>query len=99
MSQDKNVKIVDGVQIVKMTQKADGYFPNKFTIKKGIPVKWVINSESAYSCASSILSQGLGIRASLKLGENIFTFTPTRTGAIRFSCNMGMYTGSFNVID
>ncbi len=99
VSQDKNVKIVDGVQIVKMTQKADGYFPNKFTIKKGIPVKWVINSESAYSCASSILSQGLGIRASLKLGENIFTFTPTRTGAIRFSCSMGMYTGSFNVID
>jgi sulfite exporter TauE/SafE/copper chaperone CopZ len=96
-SQDKNVKIVDGVQIVKMAQRADGYYPNKFTIKKGVPVKWVINSESQYSCASSLISQGLGIRTGLKQGENIFTFTPNKTGTIRFSCSMGMYTGFFNV--
>jgi sulfite exporter TauE/SafE/copper chaperone CopZ len=99
VSQDKNVKIVDGVQIVKMTQKADGYFPNKFTIKKGVPVKWIITSESQYSCASSIISQTLGIRSSLKLGENIFEFTADKMGTIRFTCSMGMYTGSFNVIN
>jgi len=98
-SVDKNVKMVNGVQVVKMTQKTDGYFPNKFTIKKGIPVKWIINSESLYSCASSIVSQELGIRNSLKLGENIFEFTPSKTGTIRFSCSMGMYTGSFSVVD
>ena len=98
LAQDKNVKIVNGVQIVKMTQKADGYFPNKFTIKKGVPVKWIITSESQYSCASSIVSQGLGIRSSLKLGENIFEFTANKIGTIRFTCSMGMYTGSFNVV-
>lgn len=98
-SVDKNVKIVNGVQVVKMTQKTNRYSPNKFTIKKGIPVKWVITSESAYSCASSLISQQLKIRASLKLGENIFEFTPKQTGIIRFSCSMGMYTGMFNVID
>lgn len=99
VSADKNVKMIDGVQIVKMTQQVNGYLPNKFTIKKGVPVKWIITSESQYSCASSIVSQALGIRSSLKLGENIFTFTPTKTGTIRFSCSMGMYTGSFNVIN
>ena len=97
--QDKNVKMIDGVQIIKMAQKADGYFPNKFTIKKDVPVKWIINSESQYSCASSLISQGLGIRTGLKQGENIFTFTPTNTGTIRFSCSMGMYTGFFNVVN
>jgi len=99
VSQDKNVKTIDGVQIVKMTQKTDGYYPNKFTIKKDIPVKWIITSESQYSCASSLISQGLGIRTSLKPGENIFTFTPTSTGTIRFSCSMGMYSGLFNIVD
>lgn len=98
-SVDKNVKIVNGVQVVKMTQKTNGYSPNTFTIKKGVPVKWIINSESVYSCAASIVSQQLGIRASLKLGENVFEFTPTQVGTIRFSCSMGMYTGSFNVVD
>jgi sulfite exporter TauE/SafE len=56
-SVDKNVKIVNGVQVVKMTQKTNGYSPNTFTIKKGVPVKWIINSESVYSCAASIVSQ------------------------------------------
>jgi len=98
-SLDKNVKIVDGVQVVKMTQKTNGYSPNKFTIKKGIPVRWIITSESVYSCASSLVSQQLGIRTSLKLGENVFEFTPDQTGTIRFSCSMGMYTGLFNVVD
>lgn len=99
VSVDKNVKIVDGVQVVRMTQQVNGYSPNKFTIKKGVPVKWIVTSESQYSCASSLISQGLGIRSSLKLGENVFTFTPTKAGVIRFSCSMGMYTGSFNVIN
>ena len=98
-STDKNVKIVNGVQVVKMTQKTNGYSPNKFTIKKGVPVKWIITSESQYSCASSIVSQQLGIRASLKLGENVFEFTPKEVGTIRFSCSMGMYTGQFNVVN
>ena len=82
-----------------MTQKTNGYSPNKFTIKKGIPVKWIVTSESIYSCASSIVSQQLGIRASLKLGENVFEFTPKEVGTIRFSCSMGMYTGQFNVVN
>ena len=41
----------------------------------------------------------LGIRSSLKLGENIFEFTADKMGTIRFTCSMGMYTGSFNVIN
>ena len=98
-SLDKNVKIVNGVQVVNMTQKSNGYSPNKFTIKKGVPVKWIVTSETQYSCAASIVSQQLGIRTNLKLGENIFEFTPSQTGTIRFSCSMGMYNGLFTVVE
>lgn len=97
--QDPNVKLVNGVQEVRMTQGPSGYSPNKFTIKKGVPVKWIVTSKDIYTCASSIVSQQLGIRKGLELGENIFEFTPSQTGTIRFSCSMGMYNGSFNVVD
>jgi sulfite exporter TauE/SafE/copper chaperone CopZ len=98
-SNDPNVTIENGVQIVKMTQSGSGYSPNSFTIKKDIPVKWVINSTDSFTCAASIVSAKLGVRQGLQQGENIIEFTPSEVGPIRFSCSMGMYTGVFNVVD
>ena len=98
-SNDLNVTIENGVQIVKMTQNGSGYSPNSFTIKKDIPVKWIINSTDSFTCASSIVSAKLGVRQGLQQGENIIEFTPKEVGSIRFSCSMGMYTGVFNVVD
>ncbi len=86
-------------QEVKMTQKANGYAPNVFTVKKGVPIKWIITSETTFSCASYIAMPKYGISQSLKKGENIITFTPTEIGEIPFSCSMGMYTGKFIVVD
>ncbi len=90
--------MAEGYQVVKMTQNATGYQPNRFTVKVGVPVKWDINSVSA-SCATSLQVPGLGITKSLIRGENSIEFTPTETGTINFSCGMGMYTGQFYVTD
>ncbi len=97
VSTDSNVTIENGAQIVKMTQDSSGYSPNNFTIKKGVPVKWVITSTNSSTCASSIVSSALNLRQRLQLGENVIEFTPSEAGVIRFSCSMGMYTGSFTV--
>ncbi len=86
-------------QVVYMTQDADGYSPNVLTVKKGMPVKWVINSKSTFSCASYIVMRKFKIGKPLNKGENVFYFTPTETGEIPFSCSMGMYTGKFIVTD
>ncbi len=94
-----NVTLENGVQIVKMTQTSSGYEPNNFTIKNGVPVRWIINSLDANSCAASIASSKLGIKQVLQPGENIIEFTPKEIGQIRFTCIMGMYSGSFNVVD
>lgn len=96
---DPNVTLENGVQIVKMTQTSSGYSPNSFTIKKGIPVKWIVTSEDAFTCAASIVSSQLGIRKNLEAGENIIEFTPTEAGNVRFTCSMGMYSGSFNIVE
>lgn len=86
-------------QIVRMDQDFDGYSPNVFTVQKGRPVKWIINSKNSLSCASYIVMRKFNIGKPLQKGENIFTFTPTETGEFTFSCTMGMYTGKFIVVD
>ena len=91
--------VTTNVQVVNMTQGFDGYSPNVFTIQKGLPVKWVINSKTSFSCASYIVMPKFNISQPLKKGENIITFTPTETGVIPFSCSMGMYDGKFIVVD
>jgi sulfite exporter TauE/SafE/copper chaperone CopZ len=96
---DLSVMEESGVQIVRMTENSRGYSPNKFTIKKDMPVRWVIEAKDAYSCASSITISKLGIRKNLVAGENVIEFTPKEAGKLPFSCSMGMYTGVFNVVD
>jgi len=86
-------------QEVRMTQLRNGYSPNIFTVKKGQPVKWIINSATSLSCATYLVVPKYGISRSLRAGENIITFTPTQTGEIPFSCSMGMYRGKFIVTE
>ena len=87
------------VQEIRMTQSARGYSPNNFTIKKGTKVRWIIHSTSPYTCASSLIVPKYNIERDLTSGENIIEFTPTQSGTIPFSCSMGMYRGSFQVVD
>ncbi len=89
----------DGVQIVRMKETARGYEPNTFEIKKGVPVRWIIDAEEPNSCAASISVPSLSIMKYLDPGENIIEFTPAETGEIRFTCSMGMYSGKFIVVD
>lgn len=99
LANDPNVKIENGVQIIRMNQLSTGYSPKNFIIKKGIPAKWIINSKDPGSCAASLYSQKLNVRKYLNSGENIIEFTPTEIGKIPFSCSMGMYRGWFDVVE
>lgn len=88
----------DGIRIIRMKETNRGYSPNNFTILKGQPVKFIIDAQAPYSCASSLVIPSLKIQTQLKPGENILEFTPDKVGEIPFSCSMGMYTGKFLVV-
>jgi sulfite exporter TauE/SafE/plastocyanin domain-containing protein/copper chaperone CopZ len=96
---DPNVKLVNGVQVIKMTETARGYNPNQFTVTQGVPVRWIIDAQAPYSCATSLVVPKLKIQKNLQAGENIIEFTPKEVGKIPFSCSMGMYTGVLYVTD
>lgn len=99
VSSSSAVKIENGFQIVEMTQDTRGYNPSSFTIKKDIPVKWIIDSKDPGSCSSSLVSSKINVKQFLAKGENTIEFTPNEVGTINFSCSMGMYRGKFNVIE
>lgn len=86
-------------QIIRMEQSNRGYVPNVLKVKLGKPVKWIITSTNPYSCASSLIIPSLKISKQLIKGENVIEFNPVKTGTIDFSCSMGMYRGSIEVID
>lgn len=93
-----DVKIEDGKQIIKMDVVTSGYVPNYFSVKKGIPVKWVVNGKNVFGCQGYFVVPSLNIQKALESGENIFEFTPKKSGFINFSCGMGMYRGRIEVI-
>lgn len=93
-----NLPLENGSQVIRMTQDANGYHPNTFIVKKDVPVRWIIDSKDPNTCAASIVSDKLNVRKNLHPGENVIEFTPIDEGTIRFTCSMGMFTGSISVV-
>lgn len=89
----------NGLQKIKINVVNRGYEPNFVKVKSGAPVEMTLESNGVYSCALSFVFREFGISAHLKSTDSqTFTFTPTKKGKYRFSCSMGMYTGTLEVI-
>ncbi len=97
--QTSNLEEKQGVQIIRMEVQAGGYEPNHFVLKRGVPVKWVINGKELTGCNRIILVPKLNLEIELKSGTQVVEFTPTEIGTIPWSCWMGMMHGTFEVID
>lgn len=90
--------IFDGTtQVVKMDVD-DGYSPDTFTIRAGVPTRWEINGINVGGCISVLQSPQLGVRTRLSPGLNVIDFTAPQPGTYAFSCSMGMFRGQFNVV-
>ena len=86
-------------QLVRMTVQYGAFSPNRFVIKKGIPVRWEVQGVDISGCASTLVAPRLGINQTLVKGLNVFRFTPKEAGSIPFSCSMGMIRGTFSVVE
>lgn len=98
-NQNTNVLLENGKQIIHMDVTNSGYSPNQFTVRKGIPVKWIINGKNVFGCQGYLMVPLINFQKALDAGNNIIEFTPKKAGTINFSCGMGMYGGRFLVID
>ena len=92
-------QIVNGVQPVTINILSNGYSPKYFAVKSGTPVSLTVNAGEVYTCATAFTFRAFGINAFVKPNTNqVFTFTPDKKGIYTFSCSMGMYSGTMEVI-
>jgi hypothetical protein len=90
----------DGYQEIKMTADSSGFSPRTFVLKKGVPVRWIIDGKELIGCNDNVKVSAYNIYQELTQGEKTTVmFTPTQSGTIPFSCGMGMIRGNFIVKD
>jgi sulfite exporter TauE/SafE/copper chaperone CopZ len=101
-SKVSTVSVVGGKQIIKMDASTSGYTPNTFTIKAGLPTRWEITDKGTSGCTNAVISRTL-FEGPINLvpgTTSVREFTaPTTPGTYRFSCWMGMISGSIEVIN
>lgn len=97
---DPNVNVVDGVQQIEMslTGTKPYYRPsNEYTVKAGVPVRLQINGGGS-GCRAFFQIPKLGISEELSGEKTVMDFTPKKPGSYTFTCSMGMYRGTLNVV-
>ncbi|MGZ8137470.1 MAG: urease accessory protein UreH domain-containing protein [Methylococcaceae bacterium] len=86
-------------QTINMDVLKKGYSPRQFTLRKGVPVKWVINGKELNECNKVIVVPQYGLEIKLQPGKQTIEFTPTETGVVPWSCWMGMIPGTFIIVE
>ena len=87
------------VQTIETTLDPRGY-PD-LVVQKGVPVRWNFKADASAlnSCNNALIIPEFNIEKKLQPGDNIIEFTPTETGAIPYSCWMGMISATIRVVD
>lgn len=89
----------EGYQVIYTEVESYRYVPDRYTLKRNIPVKWILNVKELSLCNQQIVVPDLKRTIDLKPGLQIVEFLPRENGTIGWSCAMGMISGSFIVKD
>lgn len=75
-----------------------GFEPARVKVKKGEPLRLVVTRKTEDTCAKEIVIPSENITAELPLDKSVtLTFTPKRSGEIRYACGMNMVSGVLEV--
>jgi sulfite exporter TauE/SafE len=94
-----NVSVSGEVQTVRTTQTPDGYEPATTVVYAGLPIRWVVEGTSPLDCSAYLRVPDLGVSVTLAEGPNTIELPALDQGAVRYTCVMGMYSGTLVVID
>lgn len=89
----------EGYQVIYTEAEKLEYIPDRYQLRKNIPVKWIINVKELSLCNNQIIVPDLNLTIDLKAGLQMVEFLPKHAGAISWSCHMGMIPGTFVVND
>jgi sulfite exporter TauE/SafE/copper chaperone CopZ len=89
----------NGTQEISMVIDNGQWKPTVFVLAKGVPVRWTIDLREQTSCSKEILINDYNMDIKLKQGINVVEFTPNKTGTVKWTCWMGMISGSFIITE
>ncbi|MDB4990248.1 MAG: Lead, cadmium, zinc and mercury transporting ATPase [Myxococcaceae bacterium] len=79
---------------VAMTVTDTGFEPQNLRVHEGQPVVLTITRTSDSTCATEIVLDEYGVKTKLPLGEPVkVTFTPTKSGTLKYGCAMQKMVG------
>jgi plastocyanin domain-containing protein len=83
-----------GAQVVRIEVTGEGFVPARAAVKAGQPVTLVVTRKTERTCATQIVIKDYGVDRALPVGQAVeVTFTPKKTGPIRYACAMDMVAG------
>jgi sulfite exporter TauE/SafE len=95
---DKKSTVKTG-NVVNIEITNRGYKADVNTLKLGVPVKINLKTNNVTSCARAFTIPDMNYFKVLPAtGLETIEFTPTKLGNMTYTCSMGMYSGSFNII-
>lgn len=90
----------DGKQVVTINVKSTSYEASVNTLKVGVPVKLILKTNKTAGCSRAFTIPEYNISKILPAtGTETIEFTPTKLGRLTYTCSMGMYSGTFNIIE
>ena len=84
------------IQKIVLSYKNYNYFPNTITVKINQPVRIYLDA-SVKGCYRGFTIKDFGIAKYLGTPEDYVELTPNKKGTYKFSCSMGMGTGTIIV--
>lgn len=89
------VSVEGGHQQVVITARTGEYTPDAIQVQAGIPTTLIVRSDDARGCVRSFLIPSREVEEILPTsGETRIELGVLAPGTLRYSCGMGMYTGT-----
>jgi plastocyanin domain-containing protein len=85
---------------VEMAVTDAGFEPGTVKVMAGQPVTLAITRRTDATCAKDIVIPDAGVRRALPLGETVeVTFTPAKTGELKYGCAMDQMIGGVLLVE
>ncbi|MGH9242940.1 MAG: sulfite exporter TauE/SafE family protein [Acidimicrobiales bacterium] len=89
----------DGVQHVTLTATGGGYSPSVLRVRAGVLTTLTVHTDGLFGCTRAFVIPSTGLQEYLpETGDTAFDLGSLEPGRVRFTCAMGMYSGSIEVI-
>lgn len=84
----------DKQKTIELALTEKGFEPGSVMVDKGKPVTLVITRKTDQTCAKEIVMDDPKVRAELPLNKAVkVTFTPKKSGELKYGCAMGKMIG------